>query len=103
MKQIGELENKLNDFDPAVRARALESLTSLTQHETAPVATETDVVNMHCHTFYSFNVFGYSPSALAWLGVVIALATMGAGLPAALQDVSPACFLQVSRHSRPQK
>jgi hypothetical protein len=26
-----------------------------------------DVANMHCHTFFSFNAFGYSPTALAWL------------------------------------
>jgi len=24
-------------------------------------------VNMHCHSFYSFNAYGYSPSALVWL------------------------------------
>ena len=24
-------------------------------------------VNLHCHTFFSFNAFGYSPSGLAWL------------------------------------
>ncbi|MCB0130129.1 MAG: hypothetical protein KDD78_04750, partial [Caldilineaceae bacterium] len=24
-------------------------------------------VNMHCHTFYSFNAYGLSPMALAWL------------------------------------
>jgi hypothetical protein len=23
---------------------------------------------MHCHTFFSFNAYGYSPSGLAWLG-----------------------------------
>jgi len=25
------------------------------------------VVNMHCHTFFSFNAYGHSPSSLAWL------------------------------------
>jgi len=28
---------------------------------------ETDVVNMHCHTFFSFNGYGHSPASLAWL------------------------------------
>ena len=26
-----------------------------------------EVANMHCHTFYSFNAYGYSPTGLAWL------------------------------------
>jgi len=28
---------------------------------------EREVANMHCHTFYSFNAYGYSPMGLAWL------------------------------------
>lgn len=32
-----------------------------------PVEPEADVVNMHCHTFFSFNAYGHSPSSLAWL------------------------------------
>lgn len=28
---------------------------------------EEDVANMHCHTFFSFNAYGYSPTGLAWL------------------------------------
>jgi hypothetical protein len=68
MKQVGEVETNLNDFDPDVRAGALQELVSLVQKEAVPLATETDVVNMHCHTFFSFNAFGYSPTTLAWLG-----------------------------------
>jgi len=26
-----------------------------------------DVANMHCHTFFSFNAYGHSPTSLAWL------------------------------------
>jgi len=29
---------------------------------------ENDYFNAHCHTFFSFNAYGYSPTALAWLG-----------------------------------
>lgn len=36
-----------------------------------------EAVNMHCHTFFSFNGYGYSPSALAWLGRKRGLAAMG--------------------------
>jgi hypothetical protein len=28
---------------------------------------ENEVANLHCHTFFSYNAYGYSPSALAWL------------------------------------
>ena len=32
-----------------------------------PLEPETDVANMHCHTFFSFNAYNYSPASLAWL------------------------------------
>jgi hypothetical protein len=57
------LEPQLNDFSPAVRAQALEALIA---KEMPPIA-EQEIVNLHCHTFYSFNAYGYSPTALAWL------------------------------------
>jgi hypothetical protein len=28
---------------------------------------EADVANMHCHTFFSYNAYGHSPTGLAWL------------------------------------
>jgi hypothetical protein len=28
---------------------------------------EADIANMHCHTFYSFNAYGHSPTSLVWL------------------------------------
>jgi hypothetical protein len=68
MKQISALETDLNDFDPAVRARALHGLASLARRGAVPLSPTAGTANMHCHTFFSFNAFGYSPSALAWLG-----------------------------------
>lgn len=60
---ITELESQLHDFSPLKRAEALEALISAdVQHPD-----EQDVVNLHCHTFFSFNAYGYSPMALAWL------------------------------------
>ncbi|MBN1642300.1 MAG: hypothetical protein JXA09_13780 [Anaerolineae bacterium] len=71
---IEQLERELNDFDPQVRARALEQLAARSEVLTsAPGA----AVNMHCHTFFSYNGYGYSPSALAWLGVKQGLRAMG--------------------------
>ncbi|MFN2203493.1 MAG: PHP domain-containing protein [Caldilineaceae bacterium] len=59
-----ELETQLNDFDPQVRSSALRTL--LQRQPTAPVV-PTEVANLHCHTFFSFNAYGYSPTGLAWL------------------------------------
>ncbi len=58
-----QLEQALNHFDPAVRRSAL---TTLLREQTAPAAWR-GIANMHCHTFFSFNAYGYSPTGLAWL------------------------------------
>ena len=60
-----ELEAQLNDFDLRVRTGALRTL--LERETQRPVAPQ-EVANMHCHTFFSFNAYGYSPTGLAWLG-----------------------------------
>jgi len=58
-----EFESQLNDFSVQKRTEALESLIAANvQHPD-----EQEVVNLHCHTFFSFNAYGYSPMALAWL------------------------------------
>jgi hypothetical protein len=64
---VEELEARLNDHDPQVRAAALADLAALAQEGRVPVRAESAVANMHCHTFFSFNAYGHSPSSLAWL------------------------------------
>ena len=64
---LDNLEAKLNDFAPAVRADALAELVALAQQGAVQLEPETDLANMHCHTFFSFNAYGRSPTALAWL------------------------------------
>jgi hypothetical protein len=68
MSQVEALETDLNHFDPAVRAAALGELAALARQGHAKMAPESEVVNMHCHTFFSFNAYGHSPTSLAWLG-----------------------------------
>jgi hypothetical protein len=63
--QTAELEAQLNDFRPEQRAAALDAL--LRDQPAPPVAAD-EVANMHCHTFFSFNAYGHSPTSLAWLG-----------------------------------
>jgi len=57
-----DLEQQLNDFDPAVRRAALEQLAA--RESAAPP--KTNRVNIHSHTFFSYNGYGYSPTAFAW-------------------------------------
>ena len=57
-------EDQLNSFDAGTRAAALDAL--LARATSAPKPWQ-PVCNMHCHTFFSFNAYGYSPTGLAWL------------------------------------
>lgn len=62
MSDVAHLEAQLSDFDPARRKAALEVL--IERH--LPASPLCDSVNMHCHSFYSFNAFGWSPSRILW-------------------------------------
>jgi hypothetical protein len=64
---IETLEKQLNDFNAETRADALTALVALAGQGSVTTAPEKNVANMHCHTFFSYNGYGYSPSALAWL------------------------------------
>lgn len=64
---ISALETGLNDFELTARQKSLQHLLALAQAGQVDLAPPTDAVNMHCHTFFSFNAYGYSPTALAWL------------------------------------
>ncbi len=46
---------------------ALAELVDLAGRGRIETAPESGIVNLHCHTFFSFNAYGYSPAALAWL------------------------------------
>ncbi len=67
MESIPTLESQLNNFSPAVRAQALSELAALAEQGAAALEPVREVANLHCHTFFSFNAYGYSPSGLAWL------------------------------------
>jgi hypothetical protein len=65
--EVSALEAQLNDFAPAARAAALAELMRLAAAGDIPLEPARDVANMHCHTFFSFNAYGHSPTSLAWL------------------------------------
>lgn len=64
---LAQLEARLNDFDPETRRTALAELARRATGGAVPPASPAEVANLHCHTFFSFNAYGYSPSGLAWL------------------------------------
>src|SRR5512146_2087497 len=64
---ILRLENRLNDFNRRARSDAFAQLVSLADQGQVQLEPADNVANMHSHTFFSFNAYGYSPSALAWL------------------------------------
>lgn len=58
----------LNDFDREIRMASLRHLAEQARQGHVAIPEPGAIVNLHCHTFFSFNAFGHSPSALAWLG-----------------------------------
>jgi hypothetical protein len=66
--QQERLETLLNDFDPVVRSSALDELIAMVNAGEILIPPESDYFNAHCHTFFSYNAYGYSPTGLAWLG-----------------------------------
>ena len=78
------LENKLDSFDAAERKAALQALWRMVQQGQLSLPEPGTDVNLHCHTFFSYNSYGYSPSKFAWLSRKRGLAVAGivAGFPA---------------------
>lgn len=63
MSETQQQVRQLGSFDALEREQALASLVTAVPHR--PGKEEQDV-NMHMHSFYSYNAMGYSPSRLAW-------------------------------------
>ncbi len=64
---IDELEQKLDSFDSEERRNALLALCSQVKSGRIKLPNPGTDVNLHCHTFFSYNSYGYSPSKFAWL------------------------------------
>ncbi|MBA7697655.1 hypothetical protein ES703_106322 [subsurface metagenome] len=77
MALIEELERKLDSFDSAERKRALAALCEKVEAGEINLPEAGTDVNLHCHTFFSYNSYGYSPSKFAWLARKCGLAVAG--------------------------
>jgi hypothetical protein len=66
-QEIENLESDLNSFDPELREKSLSKLRDFAKWENILSAPRELPYNLHCHTFCSYNGYGYSPSYIAWL------------------------------------
>ena len=72
-----QLEAKLDNFDANERQAALKKLMAKVAAGEIALPEPGSDVNVHCHTFFSYNSYGYSPSKFAWLARKQGLAVAG--------------------------
>jgi hypothetical protein len=77
IEQIEQLEAQLDSFDAARRKEALARLWDLVCNGKITLPAPGTDVNLHSHTFFSYNAYGYSPSKFAWLARKRGLAIAG--------------------------
>ena len=77
ISQLTELETKLNGFSLDQRTSALAELVAVAERGEVPCEPVQDVVNLHCHTFFSFNAYGYSPDRAGLAGEKVRFAAIG--------------------------
>jgi hypothetical protein len=65
--EIDRLQAQLNSFSAAKRTQALAGLYERFKVGEVPQPEIQDALNAHAHSFFSYNAYGFSPSALAWL------------------------------------
>ena len=71
------LETGLDSFDPSERREALQALCEKVERGDIELPEAGSAVNLHYHTFFSYNCRGYSPSTIAWLARTAGLAVAG--------------------------
>ena len=64
---VEQLERRLDDFDSAGRKESLDLLVEKVNAGEITFPQVTTDVNLHFHSFFSYNSNGYSPAKIAWL------------------------------------
>jgi len=75
--ESAQLEQALDSFRLSERREALRRLLDAVGRGEIAVPEAGDSVNLHCHTLFSYNVYGYSPMKFAWLARRAGLAAAG--------------------------
>jgi len=65
-KQLATLEQQLDSFAAAERRAVLEELAAMARRGQIRLPQPKEEVNLHYHTFFSYNARGWSPSRIAW-------------------------------------
>ena len=74
---LEQLEALLDDLNPETRRHALAALLERAKTGQVKLPHRGESFNMHCHSFFSYNGYGYSPSGLVWRGMKQGLMAMG--------------------------
>lgn len=74
---IKRLEDQLDSFDASARSEALCDLAELIVCGAVSIPPIKNEVNLHYHTFFSYNANGWSPSRIAWEARKYGLAVAG--------------------------
>lgn len=74
---IERLEQELDSVDAGERKQALAALLERVGTGEIVLPEPGRFVNLHCHTFFSYNTYGYSPTKFAWLARKMGLAVVG--------------------------
>jgi len=77
VNQVEQLEEQLDSFHAEERQEALNVLWQEAQRGRIVLPEPGTDVNLHAHTFFSYNTHGYSPSKFAWLARRRGLAVAG--------------------------
>ncbi|MFW5857446.1 MAG: hypothetical protein ACOCX4_06175 [Planctomycetota bacterium] len=77
MVDTAALEAQLDSFDAASRREALDALADAAAQGSIELPPPQPRVNLHGHTFFSYNALGYSPSRFAWEGRKAGLSMVG--------------------------
>ncbi|MFA5393307.1 MAG: hypothetical protein WC081_04465 [Candidatus Ratteibacteria bacterium] len=77
MDKTEKLIKQLDDFNPGIRKKALQELKALTDQGVVKTAPGRGWVNLHAHTFFSFNAYGFSPSRFLWEAFSLGLEMAG--------------------------
>lgn len=72
-----KLEKQMDNFSASDRKAALAQVIAGLADKSIKVEKAGQCVNLHGHTFFSFNCYGYSPTRFAWLSKKAGLAAAG--------------------------
>jgi len=72
-----ELEKQLDNFDKNIRIESLKLIRKKVDNNEIKIKPNSGFVNLHAHSFFSYNAYGYSPSHIAWLAFKNGLEAIG--------------------------